>query len=95
MAESYSLTQADVDGCREILAQLEQYETKVGAYTVGTVQGHQASATATVRFDKVSDPFTTAEAVSRYLASAATLALVCRKLITHCDSHPEAVASRG
>lgn len=87
VAERYTLTAADVDGCRQILAQLEGFEAKIGGYSVGNVNGHQKSATATVRFDRGGDPFVTAEAVDCYLNSAVTLALVCRKVIAHWETH--------
>lgn len=85
--EAYALTEADVDGCRKILAQLEGFEEKAGGYTIGNIQGHKQSATATVRFERSPGALVTAEAINCYLASAATLALVCRKVIAHYDTH--------
>lgn len=87
MADRYTLTAADVEGCRKILADLEGFEAKTGGYTVGSVQGHRQSATATVRFERGGDPFVTAEAIHCYLASAAALALVCRKVIAHHETN--------
>lgn len=91
VAEPYTLTQADLDGCRKILAQLEGHEAKTGGYAIGPIQGNQGSATATVRFERSADPLAAAAAIDCYLASPVTLTLVCQKLIAHFETHPEEV----
>lgn len=62
MADRYTLTAADVDGCRKVLAEIDELGDKLGGFRVGYVNGARKSATATVHVDKPSDPFTTAVA---------------------------------
>jgi hypothetical protein len=92
MAERYTLTRADVDGCRKILAQIDELDAALGGFRVGHVNGAQKSATATVHFDKTSDPFTTAAAVTRAVESLPMIALLCKKIVAHCETNPGEVA---
>lgn len=87
MADAYTLTQADVDGCRRILAKLEEIDGQLGGFSVGNVQGARKSATATVHYAHGGDPFATAEAISYALESVPNLALLCKKVIAHHETH--------
>lgn len=91
MAERYSLTQADVDGCREILARLEEIDAQTGGYRVGSVQGHTGSATATVHYVQKPGPLATSEAIAFVLDRVGDLGLLCKKVIAHCETHPEQI----
>jgi hypothetical protein len=87
MAERYTLTEADVDGCRKILARLEELDALTGGYRVGSVQGHTGSATATVHYASRPGPQVTAEAISHALESVATLGQLCKKVIAHYETN--------
>lgn len=91
MAEQYTLTQADVDGCRQILARLAELDEKTGGYYVDSVQGHGKSATATVHYALTAGPLVTAEAVAHALDSVSNLGQLCKKVIAHAETHPEHV----
>jgi hypothetical protein len=93
MAERYTLTQADVDGCRKILAQIDELDAALGGFRVGYVNGAQKSATATVHFDKTTDPFTTAAAVTRAVGSLPVLGLLCKKIIAHYETNSAAATA--
>jgi hypothetical protein len=86
-SEPYTITQADVEGCRLIVAQLEELDAKTGGYSVGNVRGHKKSATATVHYRRGSDPFTTGHAISYALDSVPNLGVLCKKVIAHFDTH--------
>lgn len=87
MSEPYTLTERDIEGCRTILAQLEAAEAQTGAHSLGPVQAHTGSATATIRFERQPGPLATAEAISLIISSGQALALICRKVIAHYETH--------
>lgn len=91
--ERYTLTAADVDGCRKILAEIDELGEKLGGFRVGYVNGARKSATATVHFDRATDPFTTAAAVTRAVESLPMVGLLCKKVIAHAETHPQEVRS--
>jgi hypothetical protein len=94
--ERYTLTQADVDGCREILARLESLDAKTGGYAVGSVQGHRKSATATVHYRLEAGPAATYEAIDFVLDNADRFGLLAKKVVAHFETHPEQIgADRG
>lgn len=84
---SYTLTAADADGCRQILADLAEMEADLGGFRVGYVNGARKSATATVHFDKAAGPFSTAAAVTRAVECLPTVALLAKKIVAHYDTH--------
>jgi hypothetical protein len=85
------MTQADVDGCREILAELEGIQAKTGGYAVGSVQGHRKSATATVHYRLEAGPAVTSEAIGFVLDNADVFGALARKVIAHFETHPEQI----
>lgn len=89
MAEPYTLTEADVDGCRKILAKLTEFDQQLGGYYVGAISGHQKSATATVHYERGGDPMATAAAVSYALENIPNLGHLCKKVIAHYETHSE------
>lgn len=95
MAESYTLTQADVEGCRKILARLGELDDQTGGFYVDDVQGYRKSATATVRYAREGGALATAEAIAYALDNIATLGHLCKKVIAHCETHPEVVVADG
>ena len=89
MTDPYTLTAADIEGARQILAVLEETDRLTGGYSVGQIQGHRKSATATAHYEKAAGPMATADAMDRALNSPTVLGLLCKKLIAHADAHPE------
>lgn len=85
--ERYTISPADVDGCRAILARLEGHDRTCGGYAVGSIQGYPASAQAVVRFDRSPGAMVTSEALATMLDAPERLALVCKKVIAHFDTH--------
>lgn len=92
MAERYRLTAADVDGCRRIVAKLDELDRLTGGYQVGHIQGHPGSATATVHYDRRPGPAATSDAISFVLENAAVFGLLAKKIVAHAETHPETVA---
>lgn len=91
MTVEYTLTQADLDGCRAILAKLADLDEQTGGYSIGSIQGRTSSATATVHYARKPGPIATAQAVQHSLDSVENLGLLCKKVIAHFETHPEHV----
>lgn len=89
MAEPYTLTEADVDGCRRILARLAELDAQTGGYRVGSVQGHTGSATVTVHYALKPGPLATSQAVQHALDQVENLGLLCKKVIAHFETNME------
>lgn len=92
MPEEYTLRRSDVDACRRILGRLEEIDAQTGGYRVGSIQGHRGSATATVHYENRPGAVSTGEALAYSLESVGVLGHLCRKVIAHCETHPEAVS---
>jgi hypothetical protein len=89
--ERYTFTQADVAGCRQIVARLEDLDAKTGGYAVGSVQGHRKSATATVHYRLEAGPAATSDAISYVLDNADIFGTLAKKVVAHFETHPEQI----
>jgi hypothetical protein len=85
--DPYTLTEADIAACREILAQLEEIDREVGGYYVDSVQGHMQSATVTIRYQRKAGALATARAADVGCQAVDRLGTLCKKVISHYETH--------
>lgn len=83
----YTLTETDIESCRVLLSRLKANDELVGGYAITSMQGYLKSASATVRFDKASDPYSTAAALEVQIESAPKLGQLCKKVIAHYNTN--------